>query len=407
MIHKAIFFFRRGNAYWRTAPFSEIAELYLSRFLRTFAQSLVDVFVTVYLYQNGYNLLAICLLLSLYYGLRAFSGPLFAYVIAWFGPKTSLILSNVTAIPALLALSMIGTYGWWAVTIYFVFQGLSFNLLLVATDVQFSSIKSDSKAGNELGSFYVIEKVAAALAPAAGGFMAFQFGPEKVMWIASAIMIVSVAPLLLSPEKIRPRQTVIFSGIPWSRIGRQMISPAIRGGNYIISNGIWAIFIMLAVVSAGSDSLYAEVGIFFSISFAASTVASKVFGVIVDRRRGQELLRAGVMTSTLVGLARPFVTTPLAVGMVNAISESATSAYSLPTVRGQYDMSDRLPGYRVAYFSLTGAFYCLGACLTTLLTAGLVWWLGDINGLKVAFVAMALAVPFIMIHGFDSLRRPK
>ncbi len=407
MIRQIIFFFRRGHAYWRTAPFSEIAELYLSRFLRTFGQNLVDVFVTVYLYQSGYSLLTICLLIGAYFGGRALLSPLLAYVVAWLGPKASLNLSNVTAVPAVLGLSMLGTYGYWALLVYFVFQGISFNLQLIATDVQFSSIKSDHKAGNELGSFYVIEKIAAAAAPASGGFLAFQFSPEKVMWIASAIMVASIVPLLLSPEKIRPRQEVTYSGLPFRRIWLQLLSPAVRAGVYQISNSFWAIFIALVVFSATSSSVYAEVGVFFSISFIASMLASKAVGYIVDRRRGEALLRLGVLAGISINLARPMVSTPLGVGLTNAVNEASVSAYTLPTVRAQYDMADNLPGYRVAYFSLLSTAYCLGASLTALATAGLVWWLGDINGLKAAFVLIALFMPLIAVHGFDSLRRPK
>ena len=76
----------------------------------------------------------------------------------------------------------------------------------------------------------------------------------------------------------------------------------------------------------------------------------------------------------------------------------------MPTVRGQYDVVEELPGYRTVYFSVAMMFFCAGASCITFAAAGLVAWLGDINGLKTVFWIMAALVPLIMIHGFKTLR---
>jgi len=98
------------------------------------------------------------------------------------------------------------------------------------------------------------------------------------------------------------------------------------------------------------------------------------------------------------------VTTPIAVGMTNIMNEAGTSAYTMPTVRGQYDVVEQIPGYRSVYFSITMLFYCLGGGIIMFLAAGLITALGDINGMKAMFWVMAAAVPLIMIHGFKTLR---
>lgn len=406
MFHELLFAVRGTRAYWRSAPFSEIAELYASRFLRIVAQNLVDAFVTVYLYQRGYSLTTICLLLGAYFLHRMLWSYLAGHIIAWLGPKSSMLLSNVIAVPALVSLALIGTYTSAATIGYFMFEGISLTILGIATDVQLSSIKHDKKAGSELGWLFIAEKVGAAIAPTVGGFLAFRFGPESVMWMASLIMIVAALPLLASPENTRRRQRITYHGFDWRSLGKQMLSPTIRGADFAVSRGLWAIFIAIVVFGTDTNAVYAQLGVLFSLSFVASIVMSWVYGRIIDHSRGEQLLRFGSIFNVFIHSTRPFVTTSLAVGMINVVNEAGTSAYTMPTVRGQYDVVEHIPGYRNVYFSIIMLFYCLGGSLIMFLAAGLISLLGDVNGIKAMFWIMASLVPLIMIHGFKTMRTP-
>lgn len=404
MFHELLFAMKGTRAYWRSAPFSEIAELYAAMFLRIVAQNLVDAFVTVYLYQKGYSLVVICLLLGAYFLHRALWSYLSGHIIAWLGPKSSLLLSNIVAVPALISLALIGEYTIAATISYFFFEGISLTILGIATDVQLSSIKHDDRAGSELGWLFIAEKVGAAVAPTVGGLLAFRFGPESVMWVASLIMVLAALPLLISPENTRRRQRITYHGFDWHSLRKQMLSPTVRGADFAVSGGLWAIFVAIVVFGTGTNAVYAQLGILFSISFVASVVISWVYGRIIDHSRGEPLLRFGAAFNVLIHAVRPFVTTPIAVGMTNIMNEAGTSAYTMPTVRAQYDVVEHIPGYRGVYFSLTMAFYCLGGGVVMFLAAGLISILGDVNGMKAMFWVMAAFVPLIMIHGFKTLR---
>jgi MFS family permease len=403
MFHELAFAVRSGHAYWRSVPFSQIAELYASRFLRIVAQNLVDAFVTVYLYQQGYSLALICLLLGFYFLHRILWSYLAAHIIAWLGPKASLLLSNIIAIPALVSLALISTYTMSATISYLIFEGISLTILGIATDVQFSSIKHDKKAGTELGWLYIAEKIGAAVAPTVGGLLAFRFGPQAIMWLASFVMVIAALPLLVSPESTRRKQRVTYHGFDWKSLRIQMLSPVIRGADFVVSGGIWSIFIAIVVFGTSSNAIYAQLGVFFSLSFVASIVASWIYGLLIDRKKSEKLLRFGATFNVLIHLTRLFVTTPLSVGMINVANEAGTSAYTMPTVRGQYDVVEQLPGYRSVYFSIVMIFFCAGASIITFVAAALIFWLGDVNGLKAVFGLMAGLVPLIMIHGFKTL----
>ncbi len=404
MFHRVLFALRGSHAYWRSVPFSEIAELYAARFLRVVAQNLVDAFVTVYLYQQGYSLLFICILIGTYLLYSVFWAYLAAHIVAWLGPKASLLLSNILAVPALVSLALIDTYTIAATVGYFAFQAMSLTLLSVATDVQFSTVKHDREAGRELGWLYIAEKIGAAIAPTVGGFLAFRFGPEAIMWTASLVMVAAALPLLASPESTQRRQRVTYHGFDWKSLGKQMLSPVVRGADSVVSGGLWALFVAIVIFGTASNAVYAQLGILSSISFVASIAASRVYGLLIDRSRSKQLLRFGAYLSILVNAARPFVTTPVEVGMVNIANEARVSAYAMPTVRGQYDMVEHIPGYRAVYFAFTDLFFCLGGSLIAFMAAACIWWLGDINGLKAVFVLMAGLIPLVLIHGFKKLR---
>lgn len=405
MLEKLLYRFRVGHAYWRTAPFAEVAELYASRFLCVVAQNLIGSFIVVILYQHGYGLASIFGLLTGYFLYRGTISLPLAHVIAWIGPKTAILLSNALAIPALVALSFIGDHLSASVLLYFAFEGVSSALLTIATDVQFSSIKTSHKAGREISWLTVTEKIAAAVAPVVGGFLAFRFGPQSIMWLSAFMMLAAALPLFFSPEHLRRKQRVTYAGFPWKRAAVQVVTPALRGYVTTAGSSVWSLYIALFVVGMSSDAVYAELGIFFSISFLASVVVSRTYGVLIDRRKGIDLLRAGVVLSTLTQAVRPLVSTQLAVGMVNASSEVANSAYGMPILRAQYDMVDNLPGYRVVYLALTMFFLSVGAAAATFAAFVFVSLLGDIDGLRAMFTTAAFISPLIFVHGFDSLRR--
>lgn len=407
MFNNLSYRFRVGRAYWRTAPFAEMAELYASRFIRIIAQNLVNSFIVVFLYQSGYDLKEIFIIIAGYFIYRGIISFPLAYAIAWLGPKASILLSNIVAVPALIALTFIGEDPVISVIMYFVFEGVSMVLLTIATDVQFSSIKTTTKAGRELGWLTIVEKVAAAIAPIVGGFLAYKFGPQSIMWLSALLMISAAIPLFFSPEHIRRKQHVIYHGFPWHRVGLQMVSPFIRGADNTASGGTWSLFISIYVIGISSNAVYAQLGIFFSISFLASVVASHIYGMLIDRRRGEQLLGLGVFMDIVTHGIRAFTTTPVMIGAVNVMNEAATSAYTMPTVRAQYDMVDDLPGYRVVYFTLSMIFLSFGAAFGALIALGMIYLFGDMNGLKAAFGVAAVMAPLILVHGYghDRMKR--
>lgn len=405
MVNEILYHLSLGKHYWRSVPFAEMAELYASRLLRNVSQGMIGLFVVVFLYQRGYGVASIFALVGGYYLLRAFFSVISAYYIAWAGPKRAILVSNILIVPSLWALVMIDSYTLLAVLVYFGFQAASLALYYVAADVQFSSIKHAKVEGREVGWLHIMEKIGTGVAPLVGGVVAYMFGPELVMWIASALSIASAFPLFLSPEKIRRKQKIIFRGFPRHVLQKQLVSVGFMGVDYVTTTATWALFIAVVVFGTTDNSVYAKLGVAFSVSLVASIATSRLYGVLIDKRRSSELYHTGVVVNALIHGIRPFITNVAGVVATNAANEIGTSAYTMPYVQNMYDTADNLPGYRIVYLSLMMSTLCIGAAFMAFLTALLVWKFGATAGMQYSFILAAVMTLFLSRHGFAALRR--
>jgi hypothetical protein len=227
------------------------------------------------------------------------------------------------------------------------------------------------------------------------------------MWVASVLFLVSAAPLFFSPEPVMTHQHIIFRGFNWRATWRNLVSMLSVGADQALSGSMWSLYVAIAVFGATNDIVYAQVGALLGIAFAASLAFSHLYGVVIDRRRGGELLRASVLGNSVLHLLRATVSTPTGVILVNVANEAATSGYTMPFLKGQYDMADSLPGYRIVYMALMEVALGLGASIMMLVLAVLTLHLEGVRGLQVGYVMAAVIVLPIMWHGFPALRRTR
>ncbi len=361
---------------------------------------MVSVFTVVFLYQKGYPLVDLLVYLGYYYVLRAVVSFLCAYYVAWVGPKRATLASNMLLVPSLVALTLIETYTLGAVAVFFVFQALSISLYTIASDSQFSSIKDRGREGKEIGLLRIMEKVGTGVAPVVGGFVAFQFGPESIMWVAAFLSIIAAVPLFMTPEKIRRRQRVMYRGLAWKNIRWQLLSHTAAGLDQAVSGTVWSLFVAIVVFGTADNSVYAKLGLVISITFVVSIASSHLYGVLIDRKRAPELFKTGVAINSIAHVMRSFISTPAGVVLVNGVNEVGTSAYQMPYLRSEYDVADNLPGYRVVYLSSIMVVFCLGAALFSFVTAGLVLLFGVEQGLKYCFMFAAVATLLLLRHGY-------
>lgn len=391
--------------FWRYATFSEIAELYASRMMRTFALRLVAVFTSVYLYQEGFDLVFIALIWAAFYGIKILAAWPSAMVIAWFGPKHGTLYSNVLAALSMAFLPFVNIdNGIWAIVVWGSLQAVSSCLYDMCYLVGFSKVKSAQHAGKEIGYMSIIDKVAASISPLIGGFMAFLYGPHSVMILSSVLFLASTIPLFRSGEPVKIRQKVSFAGYPWRQTWRSLRAETAVGFDVFASTSGWTLFMVVIVFAGAGAEVYAGVGILSSVAIIASLLAALAFGRLIDRRMGGELLITGSVLNSLVHAGRVFITTPIGVAFANILHEAASMAYAMSFTRGMFDTAD-ISGKRLTYLFLIEVVMNLGAAVGALALAFVVWTYDEHLGLQIFFGVTALVVILIATPRFRMYSR--
>lgn len=393
--------------FWRYATFDEVAELYASRTMRLLAQYMVALFIAVYLYQNGFDLLFIACYFAAYYGFRALIAYPAALLAARFGPKHGILVGNLLYIPALICFTFVPQYGVYAVAAFGFFQAWSMTIYDLSYMVNFSKVKSVEHAGKEIGFMQIFERAAASLAPLLGGAVAFMFGAEVTMWLSAILFAGASWPLLRTGEQVKVGQKLDFSGFPWRNTYRSLVAETAVGVDVVASGAVWVLFLAVVVLAGSGSSLYLQIGAFASITVVTSFVAAYSFGRLIDRRRGGDLLRISTIANALTHFFRAFVTTPTAVVSANITNEIATAGYTMAFQRGIFDTAD-LSGRRIVYLlfvqialNVGSTFACLVFALLLIATPT------STLAMQIFFVFAAMYVLLLMSARFSLYSKRK
>ena len=387
--------FRRRN-YWRIVSFDEIAELYTSRLLMTFAINIVNLFAAIYLYKLGYSLMFITLFYGVLYALKVPFSYVAARYVAYYGPKHGAFLAGVIRVPSLIAFMFVPEYGLPAVIIFGVLQQISSTIYDLSYLVNFSKVKNSFNVGKEIGNMQIIEKIARITSPLVGGVIASVYSPEVTIAVACVLFLVAAWPLFRSVEPTMTRNKLHFSGFPWRLTWASITSESVIGFDFVASGMAWTLFITLFVFWGLGDGVYAALGVLASLGVFVSVLAAWTFGQIVDKHKGGALLTAGTIANVVIHAFRPFTSSVAGVTGVNIANETATSAYSIPFTRVVFDVADS-SGFRISYMMFIEMSLNFGAALGCLVLAICLHFLGDEEGLKAMFIIAAMYELLLLI----------
>lgn len=367
LIHRLL----KRRHFWRYASFDEVAELYASRVMRMLAQYMINMFVALYLYQQGYSLLFIAVYYTASFLLRMGMAYFAARFIAKFGPKHGILAANLLYIPALLAFPLVPDLGIPAIAFFGVFQSLSMVLFDLAYMVDFSKVKHVEHAGKEIGYMHIFERITASLSPLIGGVVAFLIAPEATMWLSALLFAIASVPLFRTKEQVRLNQRLGFRRFPWRAIWRTISAETAVGFDMVASNFIWILFIAIVVFASSGNDVYLAVGAFASITVITSFFSAYAFGRIIDWQHGGDLLRVASVANAMTHAFRAFVTAPAGVAAANIANEVATTGYSMAYMRGIFDTADNAVGHRIVYLMFITMAMHAGALIAGLIFIGL------------------------------------
>lgn len=346
MLKKLITRLLEPRHYWRTAGFNELSELYTVQLLRSLSISMVSIFVPIYLFKIGYSITSIAGFFLLWFAIR----PLFTYMtarlIAWIGPKHSMVFSISLQIAYLGFILSLETMHWplWVIALIGSFY---FGLYRMAFDVDFSKVKHTEHGGKEVGYLQIFERTGAVLGPIVGGLIAGIFDPRYTLALAIVIISLTLIPLLATSEPVRRRQVIVVKGFPFKRYRWDIFISSAFQFQEVASVIIWPLFLGIFVFT---NNTYQLLGVLASVGTVLAMLSAYAIGKIVDNNKGRQLLNLGATINAGILLIKPFITTTIGAFFINIVREPVSVMYKIPFMKGRYDEADSVPGYRIVYF---------------------------------------------------------
>jgi hypothetical protein len=339
--------FLQPRHFWRTVGFDELSELYVSNLLRSMGINLIGLFIPIYLYKLGYSVRDIAFYFVCWFVFRLAFDYISARLVAKFGPKHVMLGACFMHVFYLILVITLKSSHWPFLLVASV-GSFAYSLHLIAFQVDFSKIKHAEHGGKELGYITVMDKIGGVAGPLIGGFIANAYDPRYTVGLSIVVLLCSAVPLFFTKEAVATSQKLSYAQLPIRKHYRDYLSAVPTTVENTISLIVWPLFVAIYILK---DNVYAKLGVVIAASTLSSILLTRMIGGLIDRRKGLQLLRTGVVLNALVHLARPFVGSFVGVLGVNVVNEPITAAYRMPYTKGLYDTADSLPGYRIAYLS--------------------------------------------------------
>lgn len=405
MIFRRIFdnIFHRHRL-WRFSSFSEIAELYAVRMIRTVAYYVGASFLSVYMFKMGYSIAFISLFWAAHFGVKVLLMLPLAQMIANIGSKKALVLSNFLYIPSMLLLIWLPQLGLIALAISGFLQSISSALYQMGYTVAFSRVNNPEKVGRQVAAMNIAEKVAKGVSPLIGGLLAMFFDPRAAILASAFFYLLAVWPMLRTKDTMSTGFKLFPKKFPWRKAYRSLVAQVPVGFDIYASGTAWSIFLVSLIFTASNNKVYAEVGALTSLILGVSLISTYAYGKLIDKRAGGQLLMWTAIGNVVTDIFRALVRTPVMAVSNNATKEFVMTGYSMAFMRGMLDEADR-SGYRVLYVGLATMVMNIGSLAAALSLALSVLLFETVAGFTIFYLLAAAVAATLALAKFRLYRR--
>lgn len=396
----------RQRHFWRKATFNELAAFYVSEMLRAIALNLATLFIYVFLYNKGYSLISVvlfCLYYHLLYGLfTIFAAGLMAY----FGAKKCLFVSNMMYIPTLLSFAAYDQFGEVVVMIGGWFLAFSNSVHSSAYSVLFSEVKNVKNSGKEVSYMMIIQKAMGIVTPVLGGLIASRFGAEFSMWAAALLFTVAAFSLFQSQTTAKKQHALRFRSFPWRTYCRAIIFQFGRGFE-VVSNAFWPIYIIMFMTT--QERSYEVVGLLSSFSALIIFASAWYLGRLLDRHQQRigMFFRLGVLIQSLAMALRIVVQSIIGLAAIELLWSLGNVAHMIPYDKARYDAYDRSGSRVVLELALTSS-WMLGRIIGTVVLLACLWLISNWQlAFHIYFVLSAVAMASFSLSQYPLFKTQK
>ncbi len=304
----------------------EMNEMYVSVFLMNLAESMIGIFVPIYLFSLKYSVAEILLFFLIgQLGSVLFALPV-ARLVAKFGAKHSILISVPFLLAYYFGLRLLPNFNWlfFIIPLGITFRSLFYNF---GFELNYLDHCDRRRVGKDLSLFAVFSFAAAIVAPLAGGLVIAFAGYGTMFIIGSIILFLSVWPLFLTNDKCRQ---IDFSNKDIIKMLRQKgnIGMALSFVGYAVESNIgrviWPVFLIIALGTAQKVGYLASIAAFLTI------IVVYLAGRWSDRIGSFKLLRWGTVLYFFGWLGCLFSDSALRIFAVNSFKDMSQRFLLLP-----------------------------------------------------------------------------
>lgn len=314
---------------------TELNSVYIAMSLKTFAFSLIVLFIPIYLYNLGYSFRVILTYFAFVYLLCSVGEYVAGLLVSRYGSRYILAISFPLMAISFMFLLTLGTYHWPLWFLAFI-AALPQPLFWIPYHDNFSKAKHKKTAGKEIGKLGILVAIFGALGPIIGGVVAEEFGMQVTIAISTIILLAAIPPLFRGKEIVRKRP-MNMSNFAIKRNWRDMIAYGGYGIEASASMVLWPFFLFLII------GTYKGVG--FIATFALLlTISVMIFaGKVTDKYEKKKVLRVGGALNFIIGISRVVVSSIGGAYFVNTISSISQVFLHVPFVSEYYLRADEEP----------------------------------------------------------------
>ncbi len=343
--------------WWDVAFKKELYQVYLSSALRSFAISLIGLFVPLYVHvELGYTLKETLVYFVFYSLLFAVFTPMAAAFSAKFGAKHSILLSvpfHLVYISLLYAAQRFLVSLWLMalfVSLAMAFYWFGMNVIIYhATD--------HKHRGEEVGKRAGLSILATMIGPLLGGIMITKTGFGALFIFAAAVLFSSAIILFISPEQ---KQDFHFSfkSVMNKKHWRDSLFFVSQGSWVSVEGIVWPLFIFSILGS------YIYLGMVGSVLAAVSSILVFLVGKYSDHVRKRKIIKLIVPFESLSWIVRLLVATVNQVFAITIFGAIVFGIWQSPLRALELDKAKENPA---GYFVSREIFICIGRAVPLVL----------------------------------------
>lgn len=323
----------------------EMDELYASIAIRSFALSIISVFVPLYLLKLGYSLNAVLTYFIISYFAHAVLVIPAGKLAARFGFKHSILFSVPFLIIFYAMLYSIESFNWPLYLIAIAYA-IAESTFWVGYHSDFSKFSSKKQRGTQLAVTRILTSLVNVAGPLVGAFLLAFAGFKLTFVIVALLLLTSVIPLFMSKDVHEPVDFKIkqmFKGKSFRDVVG-FTAFGIEQGTIIV----WPIFIFLVVLKT-----FTSIGLVTSFYLVFSTLTVFIIGRMV-RKHGKLMLKIGSVTSGIIWVLKAFVRTGFQVYTADLFHSITKTTAHVPFLTKSYDRANKTD---ILHYSMFREFF--------------------------------------------------